>query len=260
MTLPAPHYPLVPSPVGVLSSYDRQGRTGGPRASLVPLSERPGAQVAPWCAGSLAALHGRAEANGWDLRVTEAWRSVSAQAQARTDYLAGKRAAFVAPAGRSCHGAGCAIDVHTGPLAASGATLAGWHEAARLAGWRPIIATDSPRGWATSESWHLDCWGPLEGIRRRMGYSQAAMAAHLLTGQWGHLLPSWGPQRVSVAVLQASLQRAGHDCGEVDGYAGTATLAAMVAAGIEQGQPWHDAATAAYGLPTDLALDTVRAA
>lgn len=250
MSLPTPRYELVRAPEALLSSYDARGKTGGPRADLVPLHRRSRGYLAPWAAGAALALDGRARAAGWDLRWTETWRPIPDQLRARQRYLGGKGPKAVAP-GRSAHGYAGAVDIHTGPLAASGCTLAAWHEALAATGWRPIIP--STASWATSESWHADCWGPLEGIRRHEGYSEAAMAGHLLCGQWDHLVAGgWSEERVAVACLQVSLLRAGYRCGAIDGLAGRATLAAMVVAGIPQGVPWARAAETAYTLPTDL--------
>lgn len=255
MSLPAVQYELVQAPDGILSSYDRRGQAGGPRADLIPLARRQRGLLAPWAAGALVPLAGRAQARGWDLRFTEGWRPIPDQVRLRKRYLAGQGPKAAAP-GRSGHGYGGAVDVHVGPLAASGATLAEWHEELASTGWRPIIP--STASWATSESWHADCWGPLEGIRRREGYAEATMSGHLLCGQWQHLLDGgWSEERVAIAVLQAGLLRAGYRCGLIDGRAGQATLRAMAAAGIAAGVPWALAAESAYTLPTHLGQDLV---
>ena len=256
MTLPAPHFELQPAPAGLLSSYDKAGKAGGPRSELLPLHTRQTGRMAPWVVGAAIALQARADRKGYDLRFTEAWRSIEEQQRARARYLAGKGAKASRP-GQSGHGYGGAIDIHTGPLADSGCTLADWHELLGLTTWRPIIPTTASKGWATSESWHADCWGPLEGIRRREGYSQAAIAGHLLLGQWQHLLDGgWSEDQVAVAVLQAGLLRAGFRCGAIDGRAGRATLAAVEAAGLPVGS-WAAMAESAYQLHTHLGEDLV---
>lgn len=251
----APHFSLVSPDRRILSSYDADGRSGGQRSELVPLADRPNCQLVSWAAATLLALHLAAVGRGWDLRITEAVRPVEVQARARRRYLAarleGRSAPYVAPPGRSGHGAGLSVDIHTGPLERSGATLAAWHTEVRLRGWRPIVPTSG--GWAQSESWHLDCWGPLEGIRRRQGYAEATMAGHLLTGQWDHLLDQgWTEERVAVAVAQAGLQRAGVDCGQIDGVSGVATQRALLSVGADLTRPWVDVAAWTYTLGTDL--------
>lgn len=257
MALPAPHFVLVAAPEELLSSYDRRGRAGGPRAELVPLHTRATGMCPPWMFGSLRLLHARATARGLDLRFTEVWRSIAVQMKARTKYLASQGPKAALP-GQSAHGYGGACDIHTGPLAASGCALADWHELLAQAAMRPIIPTSAPKGWATSESWHADCWGPLEGIRRRDGYGQAAMAGHLLLGQWEHLLDEgWSEERVCIAVVQASLLRADYRVGTIDGLAGRATMTAMEQAGLATGGAWALAAEAAYTLPTHLGEDLV---
>jgi len=255
VALPAPHFVLVAAPEELLSSYDRRGRAGGPRAELVPLHTRATGMCPPWMFGSLRLLQARATARGLDLRFTELQRAVTLQMKARARYLAGQ-GPKAAPPGQSAHGWGGALDAHTGPLAASGCTLADWHELLAASSMRPIIPTNAPRGWATSESWHADCWGPLEGIRRREGYSQAAIAGHLLCGTWDHLVTDWGEERVTVAVVQAGLLRAGYCCGAIDGQPGPATFAAIRSAGLLN-RAWITMAEDSYALPTHLGEDHV---
>ena len=253
--------PLVPVLSSVLSAYDRKGQTGRPRSELQVLgARRDGVLIQP-AADALAALHRAVEAEGGDLRVSDCHRSHAVQAAARAKYdawvAAGKprpgsagfdgarmKAAFVALPGRSNHNGGRAVDLDLARLALPGVDPGRqldrlWALAMPL-GWSPVIRAPDERA---SEAWHFDFYGDLAGVFRRRGYEQGALAAALLVGH-GPTLPD-----MRAAVAQALLQRAGFDCGAIDGQAGERTRRAWSAAmgsALDLSEP---GLRALYGLP-----------
>jgi hypothetical protein len=232
---------LVPVDASIASSYDRAGKTGGPRANLTPLAKLGKAGVAvPEMALALKALSDGVGARGGDFRVTECHRDVAVQKAARAKYdrwvAAGKpapssatfdaktmKAAFVATPGRSGHNAGRSIDVHLGALAFPGVPadkqLDRLWEIALPLGWKPIIKQADE---GASEAWHFDYWGELAGVFARLGYEQAALCGAILVGH--------GDLDSHAARVQALLCRAGFDIGKIDGAAGARTFAALATA------------------------------
>jgi len=235
--MPAPVVLVPVSPV-ILSSYGRDGKTGGPRANLRPLVETKMGVCAPEVAAALLALHNAVTAAGGDFRVTELHRDAAVQLAARRKYenwlAAGKpsrtssaynaatmKADFVAPAGKSMHNGGRAIDYHVGmtnfPGVPKDKQLDKMWELCRPLGWRPVIKAPDE---GASESWHLDYWGELTGVYDRLGYDQGALCGALLVGHAGQ----W---QTYERVVQALLQRAGFSIGEIDGAVGSKTLGAL---------------------------------
>jgi hypothetical protein len=232
---------LVPVDVTIASSYDKAGKTGGPRAGLTSLSKLGKAGVAvPEMAVALKRLSDEVFKAGGDFRVTECHRDVAVQKAARQKYdnwvAAGKpapgfqrfdpktmKAAYVATPGRSGHNAGRSIDVHLGMLNFPGVPkdkqLDKLWEIAKPLGWEPIIK-DADEG--ASEAWHFDFWGELAPLKARMGYEQAARAGAILVGH--------GDIATFEAVVQALLLRAGHLIGPTDGIIGPKTMSALAAA------------------------------
>lgn len=228
-------------PAEVLSSYDRSGKTGGPREQLVPLASLGKAGwAAPWMVGGLQRLNAAVREAGGDLRVTECHRDILVQRQARSKYdtwvSAGKprpgtatfnsktmKAAFVAIPGRSGHNAGISIDIHVGmlrfPGVASNRQLDRLWELAQPIGWEPVIRQPDE---GASESWHFDFWGELLPAKARVGYEQAALCGAILVGH--------GDLSGYDAELQAALVRAGFDIGKIDGIAGPKTRGAAMQA------------------------------
>jgi hypothetical protein len=238
--MPAP-VALVPVAPVILSSYGRDGKTGGPRANLRPLVETKMGVCAPEVAPALLALHNAVTAAGGDFRVTELHRDVSVQVAARAKYdrwvAAGKpsrtspnynastmKADFVALPGKSMHNGGRAIDFHVGmtnfPGVPKDKQLDRMWELCKPLGWRPIIKAPDE---GASESWHLDYWGELTGVYDRLGYEQGALCGALLVGHAGQ----W---QTYERVVQALLQRAGFSIGEIDGAVGSKTLGALATA------------------------------
>lgn len=232
--------PLVSVDPSIASSYDKAGKTGGPRANLTPLCKLGKAGIAvPEMARALLNLSNAVTAAGGDLRITECHRDVAVQKAARAKYdawvAAGKpkpgtaafndktmKAAFVATPGRSGHNAGRSIDVHLGALKFPVTTdkqLDRLWEIALPLGWKPIIKTADE---GASEAWHFDYWGELNGVFERLGYEQAALCGAILVGHGD--LDSHG------ARVQALLCRAGFSIGKIDGIAGANTANALATA------------------------------
>lgn len=226
---------LVSVPSLLLSSYDGQGHTGGPRENLTPLYKRAGGVAIPEMAVALEQLHHAVLAAGGDFRITDCHRSAAVQLAARQKYEAwlkagkpnppgpGQKAAFVALPGKSNHNAGRAIDVDITSLKFPGLakdkqldTL--WELAIPL-GFTPIIKAPTE---GASESWHFDFWGDLRHTYDRLGYEQAALCGALLVGHGG----SW---QNDGALLQAHCHRCGQDIGAIDAVVGARTQKAVLA-------------------------------
>jgi hypothetical protein len=232
---------LVPIDISIASSYDKAGKSGGPRSALTPLAKLGKAGIAhPEMAPALKALSDTVTAAGGDFRVTECHRDISVQKRAREKYdnweKAGRpstssskwnsatmKSAYVALPGRSGHNAGRSIDIHTSELKFPGVPadkqLDKLWEIAIPMGWRPVIKSADERA---KESWHFDFWGELKGVLDRLGYEQAALCGALLVGH--------GDLQGFPAVTQALLCRAGFDIGKIDGDIGTRSVGALVKA------------------------------
>jgi hypothetical protein len=232
---------LVPVDSSILSSYDKAGGTGGPRANLTALARLGRAGVAhPAMAAALKDLNDTVLAFGGDFRVTECHRDVAVQKAARAKYdawvAAGKpkpgssgydsstmKAAFVAQPGRSGHNAGRSIDIHLSALKFPGLPanqqLDKMWQICWLRGWEPIIKSADE---GASEAWHFDFVGDLAGVKSRLGYEQWALCGAILVGH--------GDLSGYDAEIQALLSRAGYDIGPIDGKAGPKTRAALVQA------------------------------
>ena len=229
---------LAPVDITIASSYDKSGKTGGPRSGLTSLAKLGKAGVAhPEVAPALLALSEAVAAAGGDFRVTECHRDVAVQKAARAKYdnwvQAGKpkpgapgwnaatmKNAFVAAPGRSGHNAGRSIDVHLGMLKFPGVPadkqLDKLWELAIPLGWKPIIKSADE---GASEAWHFDYPGELSGVMARLGYEQWALCGALLVGH--------GDIQGFPAVTQALLCRAGYDIGKIDGAIGPKSIAAL---------------------------------
>lgn len=237
-----PVVPLVPVDPSIASSYDKSGKTGGPRTALTSLVRLGKAGIAvPEVERALLNLSNAVLAAGGDFRVTELHRDVGVQKAARAKYdnwvKAGKpsasssaynsstmKAAFVAMPGRSFHNAGRAIDVHLGvlkfPGVAADKQLDRLWEIAKPLGWSPIIKAPDE---SASESWHFDYYGELAGVLKRLGYEETAKCGAILVGHSGDC-------QTFAHTVQALLQRAGFDIGAIDGAIGPRTQNALAVA------------------------------
>lgn len=228
----------------ILSSYGPGGTDPAiPRAKLRPLHALAGGRATPDTCAALWALHLAVLDAGGDFRVTDCFRGVETQREARAKYdrwvAAGKpapgsskydaktmKAAYVAVPGRSWHNAGRAIDVHLDALRFPGVPanqqLDKLWELAKPIGWSPIIK-DAIEG--ASESWHFDYFGEWRPVVERRGYEEAAIAAAADVGN-GEADRGW-------RFVQGGLHRAGYDVGPIDGIPGSKTARALVAAGYK---------------------------
>ena len=246
----------------ILSSYGPGGSTSATlaRADLRPLAATGGGRLTADTAAALLALHEAVLAAGGDLRVTDGFRSVAVQRDARARYenwvAAGKprpgspgydsktmKSAYVAIPGRSFHNAGRAVDLHLAALRFPGIAadrqLDRLWQLAHPIGWRPIIS--SPVEGA-SEAWHFDFLGVWARVMTRRGYEETAIAASQDADN--------GETPGAAYRLQGGLHRAGFDVGAIDGLIGAKTRAGLRAAGYA-GDPSQVEAAAAYvdGLP-----------
>lgn len=227
----------------VLSSYGREGAGTSatlPRAALWPLSALRIGRATSDTADGLLKLHEAVAAAGGDLRITDCWRSVATQQEARERYerwlAAGQprpgsvgfdprtmKADLVARPGRSFHNAGRAIDVHLAALRFPGVRadrqLDTLWELARPIGWTPILKAPEERA---SEAWHFDFFGVWGRVKARVGYEQAAIAA---AQDVGNGEPSPALQ------VQGGLHRAGYSVGAIDGDIGPKTRAGLTTSG-----------------------------
>ena len=234
-----PRTSLVAVDLVVLSSYPLKR----PRLELRPLGALSMGKVPQDVATAILKLHQSLTLAEVDFRITDCRRDIAEQAAARAKHenylrwvVAGKvtpfdpnsmKVDYVALPGFSFHNAGRAIDINLECLrfksAASDKQLDALWETARPLGWRPIIkeATEGK-----SESWHFDFMGEwLAYYLRSSKYDDAAMCASLDIGV------SVYPKSES-RMLQAQLQRAGYDCGTVDGDVGAKSQAALKASGF----------------------------
>lgn len=227
----------------VLSSYGPGGTTVGPRSALKTLRELSSGRFTLDTCVAVEKLHDAVTAAGGDFRVTDGFRNPEVQGEARRKYerwlAEGKpspadstrhKTAFVAQPGKSFHNGGRAIDIHIEALKFPG--LPDNQQLDRLwslaipLGWRAAIKAPTE---GAKESWHFDFMGEWGHVADRLGYEQAAIGACLDVGGGSLLFSRWQQME-----LQAQLQRAGYDCGAIDGAIGERTKMACYAAGIRE--------------------------
>ena len=171
---------------------------------------------------------------GYDLRLSDLFRSYAMQKKAHEDYVEGGKKAYSPPPGGSMHEAGRAMDIE---LASIGVPLKKFWEIARARAFLPIIDKPDP---SRSEAWHFDCRGSHHMVYEytRKGkagvsmapYTQMAHSAILAIGVKVDTLPDQG-----IGSVQAGLIRLGLDPGRIDGILGARTTAALQAAGFDGG-------------------------
>ena len=188
------------------------------------------AQCTPDTRTAILAVAADLKGLGFDLRLSDLFRSRAAQEQAHDDYVQKRKTAFSPPAGQSMHEAGRAMDVD---LSSIGVPLAKFWEIAKARGFTPIIDAPDPH---RSEAWHFDCRGSHDAVYRyvQTGKAGAAMAPYTQMAESGILALGIALDAVpaqDVALLQAGLIRLGFDPGRIDGVQGSRTLAALSDAG-----------------------------
>lgn len=167
---------------------------------------------------------------GYELRVSDLFRSHEMQKRAHEDYLRRRKNVYSPPPGSSMHEAGRAVDVD---LSSVGVPLAKFWEIARAHGFYPVVERPDP---ALKEAWHFDCRGShhavyehskkSRGVGQAGPYPQMARSAILAIGVPLESLPDR-----DVAFLQSALIRLGFDPGPIDGRLGPRTRAALREAG-----------------------------
>ncbi len=209
----------------VPSIYDNHG----------PLPARM-ARCTPDTAAALQAVRAELAALGFELRLSDLFRSSAMQRQAHDDFVSGRKKAFSPPAGGSMHEAGRAMDID---LDSMGVALSRFWEIARAHGFFPII--DAPIR-SRSEAWHFDRRGSHDLVYQyvRDGhagvslapYTQMAMSGILALGEQLDTVPDQ-----DVAFQQSALIRLGFDPGRIDGVLGDRTRGALREAGADPADP-----------------------
>ena len=199
-----------------------------------PLPRRM-AMATPDTARALAGIVADLRGLGFNLRLSDLFRSYAQQKAAHADYVEGRKKAFSPAAGGSMHEAGRAMDVDLNSI---GVPLKRFWEIAAAHGFSPIIDTPDTR---ISESWHFDCRGSHSKVYEyvKAGKAGAAVAPYTMMARSaiasiGILLDAAADQ--NVAFLQSALIRLGYDPGPIDGSAGARTVTALKDAGLEIGQ------------------------
>lgn len=168
-----------------------------------------------------------------------AWRAAGSPDPDSTQFVKGRmRTAYVAPAGRSFHNSGLAIDIDVELLGFPGLSgddaLGVFWDLAAARGFTPIIV--APKS-GQSESWHFDHLGPLtrvvEAFVAHRKESRVYADPYGLTAWVGCILSGQviGPKALE-RYLQARLLLAGFWAGVPDGVIGPKTLAALATAGV----------------------------
>lgn len=213
--------------------------SGGTRAAMGDL---PGGKATPDTAAAMLEAHREVRRRGGRLAWSDVFRWDS-QRTARRKYLRwlgdGKpsgddfnpklhKAAFVAPLGASFHNAGRAGDcdyMKAAPASVARDQRLDWlWDVLIPRGFRPAIAAPTE---GKAEAWHFDYMGPWAPVFDRLGYAQAAKGAVLDVGLGDDVYP-----RAWWCWVQAQLQRAGYDVGEIDGHPGRLTRAGLAAVGL----------------------------
>lgn len=267
-----PPIDLVRVPENLATSYAPGGRTrdamGKPwsygRLMLVGACKPDHWRVAPWVAQSLLRLEMAMRAAGSSgMRLTDVLRRPEEQAKLRAMYdrwisagrppqgsrdfdTATMKTAFAARPYESNHQWGGALDFDVEALDFPGLEpeqqLPRFWQLARPLGFRPIIAAPHVH---QSESWHFDCYGPLQrvfdgfedaNLAGVSSYAQTALAGCVLAGLYKGSLPN-------ERLVQARLLAAGFFCGPVDGIVGPRTLEALWKAGVAEARRSTPAAT-----------------
>ena len=169
---------------------------------------------------------------GFNLRLSDLFRSYAQQKAAHADYVEGRKKAFSPAAGGSMHEAGRAMDIELNSI---GVPLKRFWEIAAAHGFTPIIETPDSRA---SESWHFDCRGShakvydyVQAGKAGSAVAPYTMMARSAIASIGILLDSAADQ--NVAFLQSALIRLGFDPGPIDGNRGSRTDKALENAGIK---------------------------
>lgn len=254
--------PLVPL-IGVRSSYDPDGETGGPWSERKDLGGTRTGWGTPGLYKALTTAQRAVLEAGGTMGVTECYRSFATSQKAHDKWKRGDRKHYACPGGASVHNAGQAIDIDAYHL--GGLDLADVWDIVVPLGFTPIIS--EPK--MVSECWHFDFRGEWYDFHRwakknarRNAYAQLARCMTLDVGAWDGKASGWSSKRIEVAYIQAQLHRIGvHVVGKVDGLPGPATRRAVSAAfpeqapcqDIESPEGRREAAAGLNAMPTPVA-------
>jgi hypothetical protein len=188
------------------------------------------ARCTPDTAAALKGVIEDLKSLGFQLRLSDMFRSYEMQKRANLDYVKKRKTAYSPPPGGSLHEAGRSMDID---LSSIGVPLKKFWEIAMARGFYPVI--DAPES-SRSEAWHFDCRGSHDAVYQylRSGkggvvmapYTQMAQSAILAIGTTVDRMPDQ-----DVAFLQAALIRLGFDPGRIDGVMGVRTRTALQNAG-----------------------------
>lgn len=199
-------------------------------AGRLSLPERM-AKCCPDVKRAILAIGAQLKSLGGELILSDLFRSRDMQYQSYRDYLSGKKKAFSPPPGSSMHEGGRAFDIDLGAI---GVPLEKFWEIARAFGVFPIIKKPLAN---QSEAWHFDCPGSHKLV---YDYYAGGKAGNMnpYTAMAVSAIISIGVQvdrfaaRQQELFLQSALIRLGQNIGNMDGYIGPKSKAALFDFGI----------------------------
>lgn len=188
----------------------------------------------PDTAASIRAVAADLRSLGFQLRISDLFRSYEMQKQAHLDYLTGRKKAYSPPPGGSMHECGRAVDIDLGSI---GVPLKQFWDIVHAHGLLPLIDVPDSR---RSEAWHFDCRGSHGRVYDYARQGRAGLAAPPYTHMSRSGIIAIGERLDSVpdqgvAFAQSALIRLGLDPGPIDGIPGDRTLAALREAGCDAG-------------------------
>jgi hypothetical protein len=217
---------------GIASSYKKKYRPKE-RLDISAFSAGDrGSSICPDMFQALLKLDTQVKLKKGNFYIIDLFRSWKAQDAARKAYEAGKKRAYVAPAGGSFHTSGRAVDISVKELGFEGVEKKDWlqlfWDLAKPLGFRPIITVPD---LGMSECWHFDFPGPWAEAYDKLSYSEVAKCAILDVGEWN---PSENEEKVQRMFVQSQLIRLGHyTVGTIDGVFGPKTNRVLEMVGLK---------------------------
>lgn len=184
------------------------------------------ARCTPDTAAALRGVAADLRSLGYELRLSDLFRSHAMQKAAHEDYVKGRKQAYSPPPGSSMHEAGRAMDID---LSSIGVALARFWEIAAAHGFYPV--TDKPVP-SRDEAWHFDRRGSHHAVYEyvRKGNAGASMSPYAQMAQSAIVAIGVKVDEVpdqDVAFVQSALIRLGFDPGRIDGILGERTREAL---------------------------------
>ena len=209
---------LVPA-TGLTSSYKKKNSLNTERWTVDVFNESR--FICPDTLEALIKLNKLILLNKGKFYITDLLRSWETQAKSRSDYLAGKKSAYTAPAGSSFHNSGRAVDFSVKELEFENTNRKDWLTLlwglAKPLGFKPIITIPDID---MSEAWHLDFPGEWSDAYSKLSYSEVAKCAMLDCGLW----QKGSKDKIKRMFIQSQLIRlAYYEIGTVDGIFGQKT-------------------------------------